>query len=423
MTNFKYKICLTLPGIVLYGFLCGSNYTYAQEKPQLLENDQCIICHKDLEILPDDFLETDIHLQPGLSCAGCHGGDSSIDDEEGAMSPKKGFIGVPSKKAIPQFCGRCHSDINFMRVYQPRIATDQVEQYETSVHGKRLKEGDQKVADCTSCHTAHGILSAKDSRSTVYALNVPMTCKKCHSDAEYMKSYKIPTNQFMLYAESVHGKALLEEQDTGAPACNDCHGNHGATPPGTSSVTHVCGLCHVNNLQYFSATKMAREFEKQQIHGCEECHGNHKVQKTFDDMVGVSKESVCTVCHSQGDAGYQAAIDIHTELTQMIAIYDTAETKKLEVQRIGMDDVDIGFLLQEAHQSLVQARTLVHTFDPKEVGTKTKEGSKKALEAFQLAKKEIKDYNVRRRGFGVATIFITILVVALYLKIREFEKK
>ena len=420
MIDLKLRdvLILTLTIFLLFDL----NNVGAQQESQYPENDQCIVCHKENEMLPEDFNQNDVHLTAGLSCSGCHGGNSQKEDMEEAMSEDAGFVGVPSRQEIPQFCGKCHSDINIMREYQPRIPTDQVEQYYTSVHGIKLKKGDKKVADCTSCHTAHSIFSAKDSRSTVYDLNVPFTCKKCHADPIYMKEYGIPTDQFMKYSESVHGIMLLENQDTGAPACNDCHGNHGARPPGVNSVSHVCGICHVNNMQYFSQTKMAREFEKLEIHGCEGCHGHHDVKKTSDDMVGTSEKAVCTNCHNKGDAGYTVAGKIHGLLAGLVATYDSAEVKQNQVQRIGMDDVDINYLLQESHQSLIQSRTLVHTFDPQRVGEKTAEGIKKAKEALNLSAKEMKDYSSRRLGFGIATLFITVLAIALFFKIRDMEK-
>ncbi|UCG52001.1 MAG: cytochrome c3 family protein, partial [Candidatus Latescibacterota bacterium] len=388
------------------------------ERETGLPDDQCVACHQESEVLPEDLLTEDVHLQPGLSCAGCHGGDPTSEDEDVAMSPEAGFVGVPSSRAVSEFCGKCHSNIDFMRGYLPRIPTDQVAQYATSVHGKRLAEGDTKVADCVSCHTAHGILPASDSRSSVYALNVPFTCKRCHSDADYMKDYDIPTDQFEEFSVSVHGVALLENQDTGSPACNDCHGNHGATPPQITSIRQVCGQCHVNNMKYFNESKMAAAFEENGYHGCEECHGNHEVAKTNDDMVGVGEQSVCLDCH-EDDAGYESAREIREQLRQLITAYEKAESKKAEVHRKGMDDVEIGFLLQESHQNLVQARTLVHTLDPQKVGEMTREGVTKAQTAFEMAIEQVKEYRFRRRGFGLATIFITILVVALYFKIRH----
>ncbi|MEE9117162.1 MAG: cytochrome c3 family protein [Calditrichia bacterium] len=416
----KYAIYL---GILTIFLLFLPDLVMAQNMSQLADENQCINCHMEEEILPDDFNKNDIHLQSGLSCSGCHGGDPTKDDMDDAMDPEAGYTGVPSKKDIPQFCGRCHSDINIMREYQPRIPVDQVYQYYTSIHGQKLKQGDNNVADCTNCHTGHGILSAKDPRSTVYPLNIPATCNKCHGDADYMKNYKIPTNQFDEFAKSVHGKMLLEKHDTGSPACNDCHGNHGAMPPGITSISHVCGMCHVNNMQYFSTSIMGEVFQEQELHACEECHGHHNVQKTFDGMVGVGEESTCMNCHDEGDPGYEAAGEIRKNLERFVAIYDTAEIQRREVQQIGMNDVEINFLLQDAHQHLIEARTLVHTFDPDRVGEKTEGGVQKAKAAIQLAKQEISDYNIRRRGFGIATIFITLLVVALFFKIREIEKR
>lgn len=388
---------------------------------ETLEEDQCIVCHADDDNLPGDYFEDDIHMQAGLSCAGCHGGDPTSDDDEVAMSVEAGYIGVPSREEMSTFCGRCHSDIDFMRHYQPRIATDQESRYLTSVHSQKLSAGDQKVAVCTSCHTGHSILPAKDARSTVHALNVPATCQKCHSDADHMKGYGIPTNQYEKFAKGVHGVALLENQDTGAPACNDCHGNHGAVPPGVSSVRQVCGQCHVNNVQYFAASRMGEAFMEEELHGCEECHGNHYIPKTSDTMVGTDEHAVCMDCHDEGDGGYEAAASIRSQLDSLVAAYDSALVKQERVRTIGMDDVDIGFLLQESHQSLIQARTLVHTFDPERVGPKTREGVAKANEAILEAAVQIKDYHVRRRGLGMATLFITVLVIALALKIRQME--
>jgi predicted CXXCH cytochrome family protein len=393
------------------------------QKGGALASDRCIACHVENDMLPEGYLEDDVHMQPGLSCAGCHGGDPTSDDEVAAMSPGAGFIGVPTREEIPAFCGRCHSDIDFMRGYQPRIATDQETRYATSIHGQRLVQGDRKVAECASCHTAHGILPAKDARSSVYALNVPATCRTCHGDSTYMKDYGIPTTQYDDYARGVHGVALHENQDTGAPACNDCHDNHGAIPPGITSIRQVCGQCHVNNMQYFTASKMGRAWEERDMHACEECHGNHDIAKTSDHMVGTGDDAVCMGCHSAGERGYAAAAAIRGQLDSLVAVYDEALGRQKRVQTIGMDDVDIAYLLQESHQSLIQSRTLVHTFDPEQVGPKTREGVAKAQEAITLAAAQIEDYHVRRRGFGMATLFITILIVALFLKIRQMESR
>jgi hypothetical protein len=392
------------------------------EIPEDLAEDQCVVCHVDIEELPDGFIMGNAHMRHGLSCSGCHGGDPTSDDEEIAMAESAGFIGAPDKKDIPEFCGKCHSDLSFMRNFQPSASTDQVAQYYTSVHGMRLREDDEKVADCTSCHTSHAILPANDPRSTVYPHTVPATCAKCHSDADYMSGYGIRTDQYQQYAESVHGVALLERDDLGAPACNDCHGNHGATPPGATSVIEICGNCHVHNAEYFSASAMGRAFDREQLHACEECHGRHAIQAPSYEFVGVGEESVCMDCHEEGDRGYEVADLLYRNIDSLVTATELGNAELLEVRRIGMDDIDIDFLQQEAHQRLIHARTLVHTFDPDTVRAMALEGRAFAQEAMAIADAEIAGYRVRRMWFFTATLFSTLLAVALFLKIRDFEK-
>ena len=410
----KNKIYISLMSVC---FLFAVGLVRAQDNYE----DGCIRCHQEQDMMPEGFEKYDIHLQAGLSCAGCHGGNPNTDDEDVAMSVKAGFKGVPQKKDIPKLCGKCHSNIDFMRIYQPRIPTDQVDQYYSSTHGQKLISGDKKVADCTSCHSTHKILGAHDSRSSVHAFNVPGTCNVCHGDAEYMKGYNLSTDQYKDFEKSVHGVALLENEDRGAPACNDCHGNHGAKPPGVRSVGHVCGTCHVNNMQYFTTSPMNDVFEDMGYHACEECHGKHAVHKTSDEMTGLGEKSTCVKCHDASDTGGEVALKIHENIRQVVTTLDSAEISRAEVQKVGMDDVEMSFLMQEAHQNLIQARTLVHTFDADKVAEKTVAGVDLARNALNLAQTEIDEYGTRRRGFGYATLFITILAIALFFKIRDME--
>jgi predicted CXXCH cytochrome family protein len=422
MTFVQLKLKLTLLLLILPVAAINVASVTLESPQDDFEEDQCITCHREIEMLPEDFQKYDVHIQFGLSCSGCHGGDPTSDDEEIAMSEVNGFIGVPDHETIPKLCGKCHSDPEYMRNYHPGLATDQVTQYYTSVHGQKFELGDNKVATCINCHTSHSILSSKDPRSSVYPLNVPQTCRKCHSNAVYMRPYKIPSNQYELYAESVHGNALINNKDIGAPACNDCHGNHGATPPGLTSVTFICGDCHVRNMEFFRQTRMARAFENLDFHGCEQCHGYHAVKKTSDNLVGVNKESLCVNCHVEGETGYDVAKNIKIHISDLVSLYDSAATKLMNVKIKGMNDIDIGFLLQEGRQKLIESRTLIHTFDLEKVKEKTDDGDKIVKEAIILANKELDEYYTRRRGFAIVTVVLTIFAVGVYLKIRDIEK-
>jgi len=199
----------------------------------------------------------DVHAQVGLSCHNCHGGNPDpklAEDSMAAMDPNfkaNPFVGVPQRGAIPDFCGKCHSNAEFMKRFNPAARVDQVSEYWTSQHCKLLKSGDRNVATCVDCHSVHDIKRKTQAESPVYPTHVAETCSRCHSDAKRMASYKLatgeplPTDQYARWRVSVHAKDMYDKGDLTAPTCNDCHGNHGATPPGVESVSFVCGQCHM----------------------------------------------------------------------------------------------------------------------------------------------------------------------------------
>jgi hypothetical protein len=226
--------------------------------------DNCLSCHSALTderlSAPVRALENDVHGASGLGCASCHGGDPTAAGFDG-MDPATGFVGRPTRRQLAGFCGRCHSDAAFMRQYNPSLRVDQVAEYVTSVHGTRLiEQGDTAVAICTSCHPAHSITSPSDPQSSVNPLNVAETCGACHASAEYMGGYGIPTDQLEDYRRSVHWEMMTEGGDLSAPTCNDCHGNHGAAPPGITSVGNVCGQCHSVMADNFAQSRHAQTF-------------------------------------------------------------------------------------------------------------------------------------------------------------------
>src|SRR5678815_3122472 len=184
----------------------------------------CIDCHVKLDdprlSNPAKLFVNDVHRSRGLSCNDCHGGDPNADTSEAAKDPSKGYLGKPRTVDIPAYCGKCHSDANLMKKFNPSLRVDQESEYYTSVHGKLLKTGEQKVATCISCHSVHGIRAANDPLSSVYPSNVAETCARCHANADYMRGLGIPSDQFAKYKLSVHAKEIYEKQDLSAPTCN-----------------------------------------------------------------------------------------------------------------------------------------------------------------------------------------------------------
>jgi predicted CXXCH cytochrome family protein len=389
--------------------------------------DQCYECHLSWEEdsdAPSIRFEYDVHFDAGLGCSDCHGGNPTLDDMDDVYN-SRGYKGIPSKKDIPEFCASCHSDPAYMVRFNPAMPTDQLEKYKTSVHGKKLyDQGDDKVANCVSCHSVHNIQSQMIPTSTVNAFNLPGTCAKCHSDKEYMKDYNLSTSQFDEYSKSVHGVALLEHKDVGAPACNDCHGNHGATPPGVESISAVCGLCHALIAENFSVSPHKTAFDAAGYPECEICHDKHLIVRPQLHWVGDSDSALCVECHDpdDGTAGLNTASEVNKTLMELKSKYETAVANIDSADAKGMMVTDERFVLQEIEQAVIKARTAMHTFNSDSVRAVADEGIGKAEKVSQAGLAKIDDYYFRRKGLGVASLIITLLVIALFLKMRSAEK-
>ncbi len=242
-------------------------YAQAQENVE----SSCITCHVELDsasAIQVQLVSESVHNDKGLSCQGCHGGDPAEDDPDLAMSPKKGFIGAPKKSQVSKVCAKCHSDVDFMRNYDPNVSTDQYTRYQSSQHGLLLAQGDVKVATCIDCHGFHDVKKADNPTSSVFPRNIADTCGKCHADEAYMSGYGIPTDQLSEYKKSIHAEMLYEKGDLSAPTCNDCHGNHSATPPNVEAVGHVCGTCHYMQSEFFASSPHKTVFDEMGIAEC-----------------------------------------------------------------------------------------------------------------------------------------------------------
>lgn len=350
------------------------------------------------------------------NCVTCHG-------VHNITSVKSRFSPVHPLN-VPRLCSQCHENVNYMKKYNPGLPTDQYQKYVTSVHGQLNRKGDHRVAECASCHNGHNIRSVKDATSSVHAMNLPKTCGKCHSDNDYMKPYGIPTDQESQFVSSVHGKALLEKGDIGAPACNDCHGNHGAVPVGIASISNVCGTCHFNNAELFSSSVHKEAFDRDNIPECEVCHGNHEIQSPTDDMLGVGEQSTCVGCHSEPDSkGYKAAMEMKALIDGLVIKKQKAVEALEEAERKGMNVESAKFTLADVKQHLIRARTTTHRVDVEDLGISLGPAYEIVQAATAKAQEAIDEYYFRRKGLGIATLFISVLVVALYLKIRQIEKR
>lgn len=187
----------------------------------------CASCHSDYAKMRQYGIPTDQYeayktsnhgiavLQKGntdaATCVNCHGSHDIVKTSDPG-SPVYSFN-------IPATCGKCHSDKRLIDKYK---LTDAVEEYKTSIHGKRLlKELDTAAPSCVSCHGNHG--AAPPGVAEVVSV-----CGKCHGNT---RDY---------FVNSKHYLSGIK--------CVDCHNNHNIKHPTFALYERdgkgLCEKCH-----------------------------------------------------------------------------------------------------------------------------------------------------------------------------------
>jgi len=248
-------------------------------------------------------------------CGSCHG---DIHGVKPASEPDS-FV---SDRRLASTCAKCHSDPGFLSRHQIPVAHP-VESYEQSVHGRAVRAGSEKAANCNDCHGNHDIYPARDGRSRVNHWRVSETCGSCHKE--------IAAN----YKESVHGVAVGAGVKD-APACVDCHGEHlilgpqnPASPVYAANVSaETCGRCHgsarMAQLYDLPADRvpsyadsyhgLALKGGKITVANCASCHGVHNIFKSADPRSTVNAANLsktCGHCHQGADRSDYAIGPIH----------------------------------------------------------------------------------------------------------------
>ncbi len=293
----------------------SKNFPFASSK----QTESCGKCHNDVK---ENFLHSahfnalQNNIKGAPNCITCH--KSSITNK----TVKRDTLQV--KIAQEKLCLSCHLDDPKV---QQRIApsTAFIKAYENSVHGQALLGGNKNAATCVDCHNSHEIISGRDSKSSVFKLNIPQTCGKCHSDI------------VKTYSESIHGKAIAKG-NMDAPVCTDCHGEHNIlsprNPKSQVSFQHVskevCAPCHSSvklSSKYgiaanrFSTFKdsyhgLALEGGSAEVANCASCHGYHDIKQSSDPTSSVNKANLvntCGRCHPGANENF-AVGNVHVTL-------------------------------------------------------------------------------------------------------------
>jgi len=273
--------------LFLSAFIIFSCPVWAADTPS---NADCLACHEDKGLtakrgaktvsLYVDAKKFASSVHGSLSCTFCH---ASLEGKD-----------LPHETPVAKVnCGTCHSS--------------EAEQHAKSLHGKAVARGDVLAPRCVNCHGNHDILPAKDRRSPVYPLNVPITCGKCHREGTPVQTQRPIEEHNILenYSESIHGEGLLRKGLIVAPNCASCHTPHSILPhtdPNSSiarrNIAKTCTQCHATIEQVHRKVIRGELWEKEAnvLPACVDCHQPHKVRKVFYTQ-GMA-DADCLRCHA-----------------------------------------------------------------------------------------------------------------------------
>ncbi len=292
----------------------------ARVMPSGQSQDDCLACHDDPtlsmtlpdgEVLPlsigSDSLQASVHGALGIGCQACH------PDLDGYPHPSAGFTNRRMlSRTLYQACQRCHPD-NYARTLD-------------SMHADAAAAGNLDAPICTDCHGAHDIQPPDQPRATV-----SHTCGRCH------------TTIYADYAESVHGSALLAEDNPDVPVCTDCHGVHNIQDPRTAlfrvESPELCAGCHADPelMGRYGLSADVYALYSLSWHGvdvsvyraiwptiwhdsavCTDCHGVHDIRRTEDPQSRVNAANLlttCRTCHPEAGPNWTGAWTGHYQVS------------------------------------------------------------------------------------------------------------
>jgi cytochrome c3-like protein len=238
-------------------------------------SDDCLGCHE------QPAFKKSVHGVAGLGCTDCH------QDLATAELPH-------AEKLAKVDCSPCHAQ--------------QADDYAKSFHAEsRRRNAASKAAVCASCHGTHDILPSKDSAARTNHFNVPATCLRCHGDPSvYPRAARLAGNDPKMFADSIHGRALMKAGLSVAPNCATCHGYHEIRRPSDpassvarAKVPHTCGSCHSKIDEVFETSvhgkALASGNKKAPV--CIDCHTAHAVKATELVTWRLSVIKECGTCH------------------------------------------------------------------------------------------------------------------------------
>jgi len=320
-TFHRQVFWLTAAGILVLLISIFFAVSPVNAKPPFQETEKyCLTCHGDSTLsmtLPSgetlslyvaqDDLDHSLHSIVGIECEACHNNISEYPHPKTEFETKRDL-----SLAYYQTCEKCHS-VNY-------------EKTQDSMHAQAAAAGNENAPVCTDCHGSHDVSPSNEPRS-----RISVTCAKCHT--EIVEPYR----------QSVHGAALMKDENPDVPVCTTCHGVHNIQDPRTNQFRvdqpEMCAGCHAdqNLMDKYGLSADVYNIYKRSWHGvdvsvykakwptiwhdsavCSDCHGVHDIRATGDPASMVNKKNLlatCQKCHPSAGPNWTDAWTGHNEIS------------------------------------------------------------------------------------------------------------
>lgn len=363
---------------------------------------ECATCHPRARVLWSDG----VHAKEGIPCIGCHLGNAEATDADTGHRAMRRF---EHGGEIAETCGGCHRQAPLMQPYN--LATDQLALYRESAHGRSRLAGNGPAPVCTDCHQNHYVLSATDPASPAFPANLTETCGGCHADETLAEEHDLDPGVIHSFAQSPHGRALLEPLTRRGPSCANCHDAHGAAIPRNANVDEICGGCHAATRARLRSGSHRGLLLREDLAGCASCHPLHNGQRA------AALDQICSNCHAEGSS--QIALGSELAKLRRDAREEVARAKQavLRAQRIPLAVRDHEGVVSEAHGYLMEAGTELHGFQREPVEDLTRAASSMALGV----QREI-ELSLEHKSAGLALVAVwlyTAITLAILSHLRR----
>lgn len=312
------RTMLLAGGIILLMNLFLATTAQADSPAQETEA-YCLSCHSNPELsmtLPSgetlplyidaETLKDSIHSPLGIECEACHTEIKTYPHPEISYQSQRELA-----RSYYQACEKCHSD--------------QYDKTLDSMHAQAAEAGNLEAPVCTDCHGSHYVTQPDEPRASI-----SQTCGNCHTEV------------YDEYKQSIHGDALINQDNPDVPVCTDCHGVHNIQDPRTTQFhveePELCAGCHADEelMSKYGLSADVYNLYETSWHGvdvavyqakwptiwhdtavCSDCHGIHNILPPDNPASTVNPDNLlatCQKCHPGVSENWTGAWTGHYEI-------------------------------------------------------------------------------------------------------------